>query len=251
MTRKILLLLTGAILTLAGLGLAAGGVVLLLLTRSAGFVSSGEHPFSSAGYALVSSPGTVRAAGIGGVAPKVRIRARPAGPTALFLGVAPATEVTRYLSGVPYDEVTRIDFGPFRYERLPRDGSGTPAAPGGRPFWLASAAGSGEQTLDFAVPAGDYRVVVMNADAGRGVEVRAVLGVQVPLLHGLGVGFLAGAGALVLLGLLLVGWGVRAPRAAGAGPASVEVGYAGGPPRGLFPPDDDPTSGPPSPPVPR
>ena len=44
----------------------------------------------------------------------VRVRAEGAGGRAIFVGIGPRSQVAAYLKGVAYDEVTNVDYGPFR-----------------------------------------------------------------------------------------------------------------------------------------
>ena len=66
---------------------------------------------------------------------------------------------------------------------------------------MASAAGDGEQTIEWAPESGRWAVVVMNADGAAGVSVDASVGAKVPWLLGLGIGLIVGG----LLGLALGG----------------------------------------------
>jgi len=88
-------------------------------------------------------------------------------------------------------------------------GTGAPAPPAHGPRWTVSASGAGEQTIDVPVRDGGQRLVIMNADAGAGVDVTAALSVRAPFLRRLGLGLLI-AGALVApVGGLLLAAGVR------------------------------------------
>jgi hypothetical protein len=76
--------------------------------------------------------------------------------------------------------------------------------PAGQEFWVASATGAGRQALTWDIQAGDWDVVVMNADASRGVTVDATAGIKTGLLLPIGIGLLAGGlatggGAAVLI----------------------------------------------------
>jgi hypothetical protein len=80
--------------------------------------------------------------------------------------------------------------------------------PGQQDFWVAESEGSGEQALTWDAEFGRWTVVVMNADAARGIDVEADAGVKLDwaIWAGLGmfvVGVLMSAGAVVVI--LLIG----------------------------------------------
>ena len=73
-------------------------------------------------------------------------------------------------------------------------GGATVGAPTGETFWAASATGTGEQQLTWAVTGGSWAVALMNADGSPGVDVSSTIGVR--------------AGFLLPLALLLMGLGL-------------------------------------------
>ena len=74
--------------------------------------------------------------------------------------------------------------------RAPATGaSGRPAVLGG------SAAGSGEQTLEWDPKDGDWRAVVMNANATRGVAADLSIGAELDPVLWIGIGLLASSAA--------------------------------------------------------
>lgn len=206
MAGRVLLVALGAVGALLGLALAATGVVLLLLTGRDTTFGGAESALSTDRYALVT-----QAAGLGGggldATVRVRVRSDRGGP--VFVGVAPAADVDRYLAGTAYDELVEVRLSPLRATLVPSDGTGAPAPPADGPRWTVSASGAGEQTIDVPVRDGGQRLVIMNADAGAGVDVTAALSVRAPFLRRLGLGLLI-AGALVApVGGLLLAAGVR------------------------------------------
>ena len=77
---------------------------------------------------------------------------------------------------------------------------------------MATSRGAGAQALRWDVQDGSWRVVVMNADARRGVRADLSVGARLPDLNWLGVGLL-GLGAILLAGgVALLYAGVRRPR---------------------------------------
>ncbi|MCP3988744.1 MAG: hypothetical protein GY724_06710 [Actinomycetia bacterium] len=120
---------------------------------------------------FVSPPDDVRVEGVG------------VGSGALFMGIAPVDAVAGYLDGVVHDEITewdstRDDITDVVYTR--NQGTTELAAPGTKGFWVVSASGSGEQTLDWTIESGEWAVVIMNADGSPGVSADVRFGVQTP-----------------------------------------------------------------------
>jgi hypothetical protein len=202
----VLLVAFGAVGALLGLALAAVGVVLLLLTGRDTTFGGAEAALSADRYALVTE-----AAGLGGggadTTVRVTVRSNQGGP--VFVGVAPAAGVDRYLAGTGYDELVDVTLSPLRATLRPSDGSRAPAPPADGPRWTVSASGSGEQTIDVPVRDGGQRLVIMNADAATGVDVTAALSVRAPFLRRLGLGLLVAGAVVAPIGGLLLAAGVR------------------------------------------
>ncbi len=142
----------------------------------------------------------------------LRIAATSSTGSDLFVGIANTADVASYLAGVAYDEVIKLDLDPFEVDYRSNEGTATPAAPSGQGFWVASVGGSGTQTLDWSVESGTWSVVVMNEDAGPGVDADVVFGVKVEnIATFMWIGFGLG-GALALAGLAMFFGGMRSPR---------------------------------------
>jgi hypothetical protein len=125
----------------------------------------------------------------------VRVRAQSGAP--VFVGIGPAADVDRYLGSV------RREVGAaFGADRSSFDETGT-AAPAGPPaaqdFWAARATGADTRVLTWAPQSGEWRVVLTNADASRGVEADLAVGAELPHLLSIGLGVLAGGALLLLL----------------------------------------------------
>jgi hypothetical protein len=202
----VVLVALGAVGALLGLALAVVGVVLLLVTGRDGVFGGGEATLTTARYALVTE-----AAGLGGggldATVRVRVRATAGGP--VFVGVAPATDVDRYLAGTGYDELVDVRLSPLRATLVPSDGTRAPAPPAAGPRWTVSASGPGEQTIDVPVRVGGQRLVLMNADGTAGVDVTAALSVRAPFLRRLGLGLLVAGAVVAPVGGVLLAAGVR------------------------------------------
>jgi hypothetical protein len=124
------------------------------------------------------------------------------GAKELFVGIASARSVERYLAGVAVKRIR--DLGDATGTTL--RGSTKPAPPASQRFWVASATGSRDQTLRWQSAHGDWRVVVMNADGSRGVKAAISAGARHPSLvyFGVGVGLLAAGAALLAAGVAMV-----------------------------------------------
>jgi hypothetical protein len=220
MPARIASLVAASVLALLSLGLlAAGGGLLWADSKKddAGYISTGFDPFETSTYALATEDLDLDASGADWLLDedrygKVRIRVRPQDGTPVFVGVAPTRDAERYLRGVRHDLVTDLDYDPFRAEYRELPGSRRPGAPAQERFWAASAQGSGTQALTWDVEHGNWSVVVMNADASRGVDAEVSAGAEVPFLEPAGWGVLAGG--LLALGLagVLTFLGVRTRR---------------------------------------
>jgi hypothetical protein len=190
--------LLGALLALAG-----GGLLALFGTGSVAW--TGRHDLATPTSALVSGTASIDTGGfvnsLGSA--RIKIDAQAAGGHRVFVGVGPARDVERYLAGAATDEVTDFDASPFRsgYTIHTRRHPGTaiPAPPARQSFWIARGSSRGPTAVDWKVRDGRYRVVVMNADGGRGVATQTRFAVSVPYVFGLGLGLLIG-GVLVLAG---------------------------------------------------
>ena len=243
---RIVLLVLGSLLALIGLGLAAGGGVLVWANgtqRDAdGYFTTSTERFRTATFALTSDQVDLGAEGehggwaadVGDLA-RVRVRATSAAPgRPVFVGIGPEREVEAYLAGVAHAEVSDVNFDPFRVEYRPQPGTAVPAPPTGQDFWVARTAGSGTRTLEWDLEPGTWALVVMNADAARGVVADVNLGIAVDLLLPIGIGLLAGGLLLLGGGVTMVAFGARGGGAAApvAGAPAGSAAPGGGAPGG-------------------
>jgi len=208
---RIAALVVGVLLVLLSLPLLGGGGTALWADRTqreAGYATTDVHHFSSSGSALATVSTELGSAGVGwlyapGLLDTLRIRVTPdASDGPLFVGIAPSTDVDHYLAGVNHTVITEF----FGDKTKTVEGGRPSAPPASQDFWVASATGSGPQTLLWEPKDGSWTVVVMNADGRPGIDVGADLGAKAPALTWIAVGFLA-AGALLLAGgaLLVLG----------------------------------------------
>jgi hypothetical protein len=207
-------IIVGALVASFGAVLAIAGGALFAVFGSDGIASTGRHDLSTPTSALVSETASIddtaeATAGLG--AARIKVDARADGGRPVFVGVAPAGDVERYLAGAASDEVTDVDVTPFRIERNRRAGTETPAPPAAQSFWVAQSNGP-RAAVNWKIRDGDYRVVVMNADGSRGVATRSKFGIDLPFMPGVaiglfGVGFIMAAG-----GVAAIVVGARRPR---------------------------------------
>ena len=208
----------GSLLTLISLGLlGAGGTASwadLSHRDAAGFVTSDVHRFSTDGSALVTDPIELGDPGVGWlysdvVLGEVRVRVIPADPSAeLFLGIGPSAAVDRYLSGVDKTVIQDVWTDAFG-----TSGGGVPGSPPrAQGFWVASANGTGAQTVRWEPANGSWTVVVMNVDGAPGVDVGTDVGAEMPTLMPIAVGSLAFGLLFLVGGVFLIVGAVRRSR---------------------------------------
>ena len=215
---RIIMIVVGALLALIGFGLLAGstaGVLAYATQRTDGFFRTGEVRLASATYAITSDrvdlesePGDADWLIDRGALGSVRLTIDPGrSGTPIFAGIGPSADVAAYLDGVSHDVIRDFELSPDRvlYRRVP--GESTPEPPGDQSFWVAQVTAEQADELTWEVESGDWTVVLMNADASRGVDLDARLGIKVdwllPALIGLialGLVLLAGGTVLVIVG---------------------------------------------------
>ncbi len=230
---RIVLIVVGCLLGLIGLGIAVGGGVLVWAHETQrdrdGYFTTSAERFRTPTFALTSDEVDLGAEGnagwgsdIGDLA-RVRVRATSAGARAVFVGIGPRRDVEAYLARVPHDQVSDVEFDPFRatYELQP--GTLAPTPPGRESFWVARAEGRGTQTLEWDLEGGNWAVVVMNADGSRGVDADVALGVKVNILFPLGIGLLIGGLVLLGAGITMIVFGVRGRGDGGEGGAAAQT----------------------------
>ncbi len=204
---RIALVVVGTITGLIALGLLAGGCALVAVDQTQrdddGFVMSPTQDFSSPTYAILSESADLDTDGaewaLDTFLGAVRIRSESDRP--VFVGIGPAADVTRYLGGVERDVVDDLDESGDA--ELTRRAGGEPTGPpGDETFWVTSTTGSGERTIDWEPEDGDWRVVVMNEDASRGISSGLSIGAELDSILWIGMGLLL-AGALFAAGAAL------------------------------------------------
>jgi hypothetical protein len=152
---------------------------------SEGFFTSRTERFNTATYAITSEninlgvePGSDRRGVDLGDLATVRFRVESTSGEPVFVGIGRERDVDRYFAGVAHDELDDVDFAPFRATYRLQPGGPPSAAPATQRFWVASAQGRGVQRLEWKVQSGRWAIVVMNADASRGVGADVSVGVK-------------------------------------------------------------------------
>jgi hypothetical protein len=204
------------VLALSGLAALVGGGALTIIDQtqrdSQGFLTSPTRTFESQGYALVSKKAELHLSGGDRFAQRFlgTVKLESTSDKPVLIGLARATDVDAYLGSVSRSIVEDISRGNNRYDE--RTGVAPATRPGEQTFWEASTTGTGQQTLTWEPRDGDWKLVVMNADASPGVTADIAIGAELDHIIWIGIGLLAG-GFIVLLGgagLMLLGF--RPPR---------------------------------------
>jgi hypothetical protein len=201
--------------------------------REDGYLTTPTERFATPTYALTRSRLEVDTDGSGWVLNdswfgKIRIRGESADEKTLFIGIGPQADVAKYLATVSHANVEDVDFDPFRVTYLPIAGGAPQGPPTEQRFWAASASGVGTQTLTWKVRDGDWSVVLMNADASRGVAADLDLGAKLSFLIWVAIGLLLG-GVLVVAGsTALIVLAARTPQRQPAPPMPPAAGRVSG-----------------------
>jgi hypothetical protein len=204
---KVVLIVFGVLAGILAFGFLAGGCALVAVDRTQrdddGYLMSPRRELTTSTYAIVSESAELDTGGaewaLDTFLGTVRIRSDSARP--VFVGIGRSTDVDSYLRGVERDEVDDLDNGGDP-EYTGRPG-GTPSGPpGDETFWVASTSGSGEQTVEWNAEEGIWRVVLMNADASRGVTSDMSIGAELDSVLWIGLG-LVGLGLLFAVGTAL------------------------------------------------
>jgi hypothetical protein len=208
---RIALFVVAGLLGLFSLGLLAGGGVLLwgdAQKDDQGYLSTSRERFATSTYALATQNLDIDTDGAGWFLDRDRygeIRLEVSSEKPVFVGIARSRDVAAYLRGTQYDLVRDVSYSPFDADYRRVAGDERPPRPAGQDFWAASASGTGTQAVTWDVEDGDWSVVVMNADASRGVDADAKAGAELPFLASLGWGTLiAGLVALVIAATLAI-----------------------------------------------
>jgi hypothetical protein len=207
-------LIIGAVIMVSGLLTAISGGALLALFGTGNVLSSGSHLVSTPTTALVADMGTITdTTGFEYITgtPTVHLSADSFGGEPVFVGIAPADDVTRYLSGAAIDRISDFDLSPFHLGTVGRDGAQVVGAPGAQNFWVASAQSATGADLDWAIQDGHYQLVIMNADGTANVHTTASVGVSLPNSAGLWILVIGIGGVFIVIGGIVMAIGAGRP----------------------------------------
>ena len=206
---SITMLVVGIVVALIGTGPLFGGIALAVANGaqdSQGFLRSPTVRLTSDGHAL-TSPASEIDSGAGQIpAWLATVEARVESTTgdAVFVGLAPADDVDRYLRNVRHSVVTELTFRPYSVDYRDVPGQRTPDDPADQRFWAASDSGEGTRDITTAVRGGNWVLVVMNENAEAPVDVTVQLGVRSDALLPVAVGLIVFGVALVVVGAALL-----------------------------------------------
>jgi hypothetical protein len=186
--------------TVTALALAIAGTVALaanVLRDSNGYFNWPTETFTSGGYAIAMKTVDISDAPqwVFSDAGLDSVRVKAHSDRQLFIGIARAADLNRYLRGTEHDEVSGLTYHPFQVDYDHSDGHAPPHAPVHESFWSKSTSGTGSLALDWKPRRGSWRAVVMNADGSRGVTTELQFGARTSLLWWIGAALL-GAGVL-------------------------------------------------------
>ena len=174
---------------------------------------------------------------------RVRLTATRADGGPVFVGIARAADLDRYLAGIPHDQVSDLSphagmgdhmtmNGQFGRGGFWSYGSGAvkaAPAPTQQSFWVAKSTGNGTRTVNWKPSSGRWAAVVMNANGAPSVLAGVSAGAKTSLLLPIGAALLAAALVLALLTAGLFTYGLRGkPHPAGSvhtgsGPADPDL----------------------------
>lgn len=262
--KRAILIIGGIIVLLIGLAIGVAGGTVAAVVGSDGKYDWAVGTASTQGYAIVFNQFEVTGTGQENAKQFVdfTVGVHSANGKILFIGLAPAAEVSTYLAGVPHDVITEVTTG----KAVTIPGDTAPKIPADQSFWTAQATGL-DPSVSLLSTLGPQTLVVMNADPTTAVSTAVRIGVSSGSIFPIAI-------ACVAIGLLLlvvaIWMFVRAAKAkrkpslpptgpppAGAGiglgygqPPSIPGYGSGYPPAGYPPPGGYPPAGYPPPPPP-
>ena len=121
-----------------------------------------------------------RATRLPGVVGQVRIRAIATSPSGVFVGIGPSAGRPEDLAPVAHSNLTPPSATEPSYVDASHGRWSASTPPGQESFWVATASGTGSQELLWAPAAGDWTLVVMNADGSRPVVADLSFGATAP-----------------------------------------------------------------------
>jgi hypothetical protein len=212
---RIVAIVAGGIIAAVGLFAVLGGLGLLWLDGKKdadGFFTTSAERFSTPRNAITSDDLEIAqdsdASALNTIFGTLRFRVRGSEGRPVFIGIARTAEVNAYLAGVGHERILNVEVDPFTADYVTEEGDVQPEKPGAQDFWDVSAEGPGERTLTWKPKAGNWSIVVMNADGAALVDTRVSAGASVPLITTLAWVALLGGAVVILAGLVLLLGGI-------------------------------------------
>ena len=208
----------GIPMVLVGLFMTLGGVALLVLVGTDGTFTLPSQTATTSANALVLETLDVgtQLPSSGNFSATVGVAIAGRGGD-VFVGIGPATDVGRYLRGVPTDRIVQVNWPGGMKTEPDQGGHRTPAPPDDQSFWVAKAKGA-SANLTWTVAPGDWTLVIMNANGAAHVAVTASGSLGLPALGPIGVIVLVVGIAILIGGVLLTISGAKTPKASQATP---------------------------------
>jgi len=215
---RVIALIAAGLALLASVALIAVSGVGIVLDQTqrnaAGYLMTPTRSYSTNTYALVSAGYRAASTSDWPVALLGVVRVRVTSIRPVFIGIAPAHAVNAYLAAVARAQGRRFDTPSSQFHT---DRGGAPASPpAAETFWSAHATGAGQQTLTWTPQAGNWRVVLMNADGSAGVTGEVSIGATLPHLLTIAIAALGAGILIVILSAGALYLTIRRPAAASA-----------------------------------
>ncbi len=213
-TGRIVSVVAGSVLVLAGLGFAGAGATLALVgaaDRDDGFVMTPGIDMTTDSYAITSEDARITTEGAPDWVPEqvlgdVRVTAESDSGGPVFIGVARSSDVAAYLDGVGHDVFRELRDGDAVLEGTA--GGAPQSPPGEQTFWVAQATGTAAM-LDWEPVDGSWTFVLMRTDGSAGLDTEVATGAELPVLDAVVAVLLVLAGLTLLTGALLIAVPVR------------------------------------------
>jgi hypothetical protein len=207
---RVVALVAGCLVLLGSIGFGAAGAAIGVAGATnrdtGGFLMSGTEHLHSNTYAITSTNLKMHAADAVSYAPRrmlghAKLTATATHHSPVFIGIAATEDVTAYFDGVEHATLMNMRRNPaYRTTR----GSAPAVAPTESDIWVASASGTGRQSVVWPVERGDWTFVVMNPDGSGGVTADVAVGATVPALKWFVVALLSVAGAGLVLAVVIL-----------------------------------------------
>jgi hypothetical protein len=213
--RSVPLIILGSVVGLMALAILAAGGAALWANHSErdseGYFTGSTHRIADSSYAVTH--GGVEVDNLpefaDGNLAKIRIAATSDTGRGLFVGIARARDADAYLANVAHANLDDYGVADEKQDYDSVGGTAKPLRPATQDIWVASATGTEASALKWKVREGDYTVVLMNADASKGVAADVKLGVNVNYLGWVIAGVLAIGAILAAAAAFLLLHGVR------------------------------------------